>query len=233
MAHYRKLFKSDYIAAHDLEGKGDVHVTISELRLDEVPIPNKKTDEKEEKPALYFKGGSKGLILNRTNGDTIAALHGTDSDDWIGKRITLYIQSGVKAFGKTWDVVRVRNQIPPDHNGSAQDRTEVIQDEADLLTHGADRAVESEPEAVPAEMDALYGPPEALEESQGALPLEAGFDEQIALITDLEHTLGLKGAPRTRERQRWMGQDRLDLAEREKLADYRTFLESNAATPTL
>jgi len=157
MPHYRKLFKSNYIAAHDLEGRDDVHATIREVRMDEVQVPQK--DEAEIKPVLYFQGGSKGFILNRTNGDTIAKLHGPDTDDWIGKRITLYVQGNVKAFGKSWDVIRVRDCAPPDQNGTAEDRTEVLQDEGDILTQG-DRAT-TEPHAPPKDVqtqtDALYG----------------------------------------------------------------------------
>jgi len=177
MPHYRKLFKSNYIAAHDLEGRDDVHATIREVRMDEVQVPQK--DEAEIKPVLYFQGGSKGFILNRTNGDTIAKLHGHDTDDWIGKRVTLFVESGVKAFGKKWDVIRVRDSVPPDQNGTAEDRTEVLQDESDLLTHGDRAATEPQPapEEVQTQTDALYG-------SEEDADLDA-LDQELAQIAEL------------------------------------------------
>ena len=61
MPHYKKLFPSNYIRACDLEGRGDVTVTIRQLHLDEVH--NSETNEKETKPVLYFTKGTKGLIL--------------------------------------------------------------------------------------------------------------------------------------------------------------------------
>ena len=82
MPHYKKLFPSNYIRVCDLEGRGDVTVTIRQLQLDEVHNPD--TNEKETKPVLYFTKGTKGLILNVTNAETIAQLYG---DDTVAKRI--------------------------------------------------------------------------------------------------------------------------------------------------
>ena len=40
---------------------------------------------------MTFEGAKKKLVLNRTNGECLKALFGRNVDDWIGKRITLYV----------------------------------------------------------------------------------------------------------------------------------------------
>ena len=152
MPHYKKLFPSNYIRACDLEGRGDVTVTIRELHLDEVHNP--ETNEKETKPVLYFTKGTKGLILNVTNAETIAQLYGDDTDGWTGQRIALFLQRGVKAFGKVWDAVRIRDQIPADPNG---DSTALLTDDGDRLTHGTDREAHGEAGAAVQDLALLYG----------------------------------------------------------------------------
>ena len=152
MPHYKKLFPSNYIRACDLEGRGDVTVTIRELHLDSVHNPD--TNEKETKPVLYFTKGTKGLILNVTNAETIAQLYGDNTDGWAGQRIALFLQRGVKAFGKVWDAVRIRDQVPADPNG---DSTALLTDEADRLIHGTDREAGDQVGAVVQDMALLYG----------------------------------------------------------------------------
>ena len=164
MPHYKKLFPSNYIRACDLEGRGDVTVTIRQLHLDEVH--NSETNEKETKSVLYFTKGTKGLILNVTNAETIAQLYGDDTDGWTGQRIALFLQPGVKAFGKVWNAVRIRTRIPADPNGSQPDSISVLMDEADRLTHGTDREVGDPAGDAVQDMALLYGtePDEAARE---------------------------------------------------------------------
>ena len=155
MPHWKKMFPSNYIRACDLEGRGDVTVTIRELHLDEVHNPD--TNGKETKPVLYFTKGTKGLILNVTNAETIAQLYGDDTDGWAGQRIALFLQPGVKAFGKVWDAVRIRTRIPADPNGSQPDSISLLTDEADRLTHGTDREAGDQAGGESQDMALLYG----------------------------------------------------------------------------
>jgi hypothetical protein len=60
---------------------------------------------------VTFKGSDKTLVCNRTNASIIAELHGDDTDDWIGQRITLYATK-VDFSGKRVDAIRVRDQVP-------------------------------------------------------------------------------------------------------------------------
>lgn len=114
----RLLFPKEYIAAPDLQGK-DVTLTIAELVREEL-----RTDKgEEEKWTLHFaemrarhaaqpkKAINKRLVLNKTNAKTIMKLYGTETNDWLGRRITLYATT-CQAFGETVDCIRIRERIP-------------------------------------------------------------------------------------------------------------------------
>lgn len=115
----RLLFPSRYLCAADLHDK-DVHLTIAELKVEDLQV---KGGDSERKPVLYFeetrakaeKQGNpkkeKRLVLNKTNALQIAALHGTETDEWVGKRITLYATM-CQAFGDTVDCIRVKDTVP-------------------------------------------------------------------------------------------------------------------------
>jgi hypothetical protein len=96
-------FPSNYLRAQDLEGR-PATVVISGVESEEVGT------EKEAKPVLYFKGKSKGVILNKTNATAIAGLYGDDTDGWSGESITLFAAQ-VSFQGKVVDAIRVK--APP------------------------------------------------------------------------------------------------------------------------
>jgi hypothetical protein len=60
---------------------------------------------------VSFRESEKQLVCNRTNANIIAELHGEDTDDWYGKRITLYATK-VDFSGKRVDAIRVKEEIP-------------------------------------------------------------------------------------------------------------------------
>lgn len=96
------VFSSKYLSAADLRGR-DVAVTIDRVEVDKMPSG-------EKKPALYFRGKDKALLLNKTNFNTIADVVGADdTDDWEGKQITLY-PTETDFQGKMVDCIRVRRK---------------------------------------------------------------------------------------------------------------------------
>jgi hypothetical protein len=106
------IFSSKYISAADLRGR-DATVTIDRVEIEKMP------NSGEKKPALYFRGKDKGLLVNKTNFNTIAEVLGAeDTDDWEGKQITLY-PTETDFQGKMVDCIRVRRrkvedwQAPP------------------------------------------------------------------------------------------------------------------------
>lgn len=120
MTDVRKMYDKDFLYAYDLEGR-DVTVTIERVQQGTLTGKGGKSNKK---PVLYFRGTKKGLGLNITNARTIAALYGSfDSEQWIGKRVTLYPTT--TTFGPdTIDCIRIRNKVP-----DAKAKAEVIRDD--------------------------------------------------------------------------------------------------------
>ena len=96
-----ELFPSRYLKAADLDG--DEVFTAESLNQEELGD--------DTKPVLYFEEMEKGLVLNRTNANTIASLYGQDTEDWVGKRITLFATE-VDFRGQQALAIRVR-MLPP------------------------------------------------------------------------------------------------------------------------
>jgi hypothetical protein len=67
--------------------------------------------EKVRKGVLLFKELDRGMVLNKTNSRTIAALYGSETTKWKGKRVTLY-RSETSFQGKLVPCVRVRDVKP-------------------------------------------------------------------------------------------------------------------------
>lgn len=99
------VFPSKYLKADELEG--DVSYTISHVELEELG----QGVDKETKPVAYFTETDKGVALNKTNCATIAGLYGPETDDWAGKRITLFAQE-VDFQGRQVLAIRVRMRAP-------------------------------------------------------------------------------------------------------------------------
>ncbi len=101
------MFPSEYLAAVEFGGK-DVTLTISNVELAELRMKDNST---QKKPILHFNGTAKKMVLNKTNSNQIAELHGAEARNWVGKRITLY-PTTCQSFGKISDCIRVRNRVP-------------------------------------------------------------------------------------------------------------------------
>lgn len=102
-----EVFPSKYLNSDDLGGDDQI-ATIMRLTFEKM----KDTEGKEEdKPVLWFRGIDKGLVLNKTNATRISQQHGDETDNWVGKSITLTSES-VTAFGETKFAIRVKAQPP-------------------------------------------------------------------------------------------------------------------------
>ena len=82
-----EIFPSKWIKAEDVTD--EVKLVIASVELEQLVSPDGKA---EDKPVMRFKGIDKGLILSKTNWDRVEKMHGEDSDDWIGKTITLFAE---------------------------------------------------------------------------------------------------------------------------------------------
>lgn len=123
MPHWKSMTERDYLFAFDLQGK-DVTLTIDRVVGGEIKGTGGK---KSKKPLCYFREGQSGkpLGLNATNCKTIAAMYGNDTDNWIGKRITIF-PTVTQFGGEEVECIRVRPRIPENKGKPAQTRGERI-----------------------------------------------------------------------------------------------------------
>ena len=87
-----------------------------------------KNEEKRGYGSLRFAGKDKELGLNATHIHVLCALFGSNTGDWRGKWIALYVDPEVSSFGKIVSAVRIRPrkieppkraEKPADEPGSA------------------------------------------------------------------------------------------------------------------
>lgn len=103
-----QAFPSNYLKAADLQDRA-VRVTISGYKMEAIG--------EDQKPVIYFKGKEKGLVMNKTNANNIAAEYGDDMDNWQGKDIVLF-SAWVDFQGKSVEAIRVRKPQPKDQEAA-------------------------------------------------------------------------------------------------------------------
>jgi len=95
------LFPSKFLKAAELDG--NLTLTIKTVLQEDLG--------EQLKPVAYFLETKKGLVINRTNANTISALYGQDTDAWTGNQITLFATE-VDFKGQTTLAIRVRLSVP-------------------------------------------------------------------------------------------------------------------------
>ncbi len=111
---------SEYMGALDFDPGAEPVLTIKAIYNDEVTLGMKK----EKKDFIVFAEDSvpaiknvRPLIINTENLRTLIKLFGGSSAELlVGKRIQLYLKSGVRnpRTGETGEGIRIRNKIPED-----------------------------------------------------------------------------------------------------------------------
>lgn len=102
------LIESKFMKASDLNGEDQI-VTIKDVDFAEVG------QNKEKKPVVFFKNIPKGMILNKTNIQALEMATGeSDTDDWAGKRVTLYEGETTDPSGKLVPCLRIKSKAPKD-----------------------------------------------------------------------------------------------------------------------
>lgn len=105
-----KVFtESKYLKYQELDGQ-DWVVTIRDVERHEIKAKDGKL---EHKFVLFFVEHDKGMILNATNMKMLYKLFNSDeSDDWKGKRITLYTKDDIEMGGEIMSGLRIRAKLP-------------------------------------------------------------------------------------------------------------------------
>ena len=103
-----EMHQGNYIKKDDV-GKG-LLVTIKKLILRNVAL---EEDEPDKKWCLLFHETDKPLVLNVTNIGLCEEVCGSDdTDQWIGKRIVLYVDPTVMYAAKKVGGIRIRAPKP-------------------------------------------------------------------------------------------------------------------------
>lgn len=100
-------FPSKYLKSGDVPEDSDLPLTIKSVSVETVG----QGDDAEQKPIIHFEETEKGLVLNKTNAETISRLHTPETDNWPGKRIALF-STEVDFGGKQTLALRVRMKSP-------------------------------------------------------------------------------------------------------------------------
>jgi hypothetical protein len=100
MPNINDLYPSKFLKAPDLQGATPT-VTIARVELE----PTGRT--REIKPVVYFVNKQKGLLLNKTNAQALAAIAGTPhTEQWIGVKVRL-VTTTATFGGQSYPVVRL------------------------------------------------------------------------------------------------------------------------------
>ena len=128
-----KAFPSNYVKAADLDGKSCT-MTIRTCVLEDLGQGN----ERERKPVLYFQKAQKGLVLNKTNANTVAKAYGDDTAGWEGRPVEIF-PTQVEYKGQMVDGIRLRvkttdlpTAAPPVAPPAAAPMHEDLNDEIDF-----------------------------------------------------------------------------------------------------
>ncbi len=96
-------FKSSYLCATDVPEP----VTVIVDRVVEEMVG--RDAKREKKAVLYYRGGAQGIVLSKTTISQLVEIFKSDeSDDWIGKKITMYQDKEVFFDGKQMSGIRFR-----------------------------------------------------------------------------------------------------------------------------
>lgn len=97
------MYPSEYLNAADLQER-EVSVVIAKVELEDVPGVD---GQKKKKPVLHFTKGNKRWPLPKTCAKILAKEFGNNTDNWAGKKITLY-PTTCMAFGQETECVRLK-----------------------------------------------------------------------------------------------------------------------------
>jgi hypothetical protein len=107
MPNYKAAFPSKYLSAADLD---DATPTVT------IKTVTTETVGDDSKLVVYFVGKDKGVVLNKTNANSIAELAmSDDTDDWPGTKVMLIVVK-VEFQGKR--VPAIRMEAPPRAKGA-------------------------------------------------------------------------------------------------------------------
>jgi len=125
---YQLGFLGQYITAAELIGKTPT-LTIQRITLEKVESLKLTDDDAggklRDRIVIYFAEGrsGRGWLLNRTNAECLKEMFGRETDQWLGKRVTLFVtqvrvgpkmEPGIRVKGSPdiIDTMRIEVKLP-------------------------------------------------------------------------------------------------------------------------
>lgn len=105
MPKVSEMIVSKFLRKEDIDD--DIIVTCKSVALEDMP-----GEAGEQRWVLMFRELPKGLVLNTTTIRVLAKAFGEDSDSWIGKKVTLYVDPNVSFKGQVVGGLRLRPMKP-------------------------------------------------------------------------------------------------------------------------
>lgn len=122
MAKIGEMIESKYLKQSDVEE--DTTVTVEKVGKANVAP---KGEEAEFKWLVRFSELPKPMVLNSTNIKRLAKACGSDdSDDWIGKKVIVYVDPDVEFGGNVVGGLRIRAKAPGNGTAKADPNTEAM-----------------------------------------------------------------------------------------------------------
>jgi hypothetical protein len=85
--HYRELYISTHLQATEFNGRVP---TFTIARIEVSQLPSLRVEGAEEtKGVIFFREITRGWVMNRTNVECLKEMFGKETNDWLGKRVTL------------------------------------------------------------------------------------------------------------------------------------------------
>lgn len=143
--HWKKVVSDPvYIGEADFEPGEEKVLTIASINAKETIVTN---EGKSTKAVVHWVENEKSMILNVARAKAIQKATGSPwMDDWIGKKVQLYIDNKVKAFGEIVSAVRVRPYAP-----KVQQKQEVKSD-AELICENCGKPIPAQFGMTPAQI---------------------------------------------------------------------------------
>lgn len=103
MPKVSEMIQSKFLRKEDFDE--DRVLTIKTVKLEDMP-----GDSGDQKWVLYFREEAKGMALNVTTIRVLENAFGDDSDNWVGKKVKVYVDPNVSFGGKVVGGLRL---MPP------------------------------------------------------------------------------------------------------------------------
>ncbi len=102
MMDFSQQFGGEFIDAAMLMVRGNPEVTVTIAEVHAPGVFKDATKKPIDEPVLSFNESPRKLILgSKINRVALALLFGTETDEWIGKKVTLTVRILPHAFGET------------------------------------------------------------------------------------------------------------------------------------